>query len=95
MSYGLDYSMHIHDIERLETVLMSDVNDRIAEGWKPLHVGNIHTSGFPYDDSHNSDFYVVMGVPRPKECNRHLGEIKIYYLRDNDWKCPKCLAEQD
>jgi len=90
MEYGLDYAMHIHDIERLESVEgTEEVNKKIADGWKPLLITNFyHASGVPFP-------VVYMGVPRPKECSRHLDTIKVYYLRDDDWKCPECLKEQD
>ena len=94
--YGLDYAMGRHDIERLEEVPLGIANEKMAIGWKSLHIGNIHTSGFPFDGDHNSEFYIVMGVPRPKECNRwkepHEDIVKIYNLRDDKWECPKCLA---
>ncbi|MHC4649199.1 MAG: hypothetical protein ACYTBJ_27425 [Planctomycetota bacterium] len=72
MGYGLDYAMYRHDIERLESVGIQDANEKIALGWKPLHM-----------TSHEWGTDVIMGVPRPKECEKHLDKIKVYYLRDD------------
>jgi len=86
MEYGLDYAMHRHDIERIERVLFDDVevNNRMADGQKPLHMGH----------DGDGDLVIVFGIPRPKECSKH-AVIKEYYLRDDSWNCPTCLAEQD
>ncbi len=99
MEYGLDYAMHRHDIERLEKVsfyarnpdegketpFRNMVNIRLAQGWKVLSL---------FSDADNEPA-AIMGVPRPKECTRHLDTVKTYYLRDDDWHCPECLKEQD
>jgi len=94
--HGLDYAMYRHNIERLEEVVLPEANDKIALGWKPLAIGNIHTSGFSFDGDQNSEFYLVMGVPRPKPCDRlketHDGVVKVYNLRDDTWDCPECLV---
>lgn len=97
MEYGLDYAMHRHDIERLEVVpfygrdddgdkqYKNMVNLRLTQGWKVLGL-------FADADNEASS---IMGIPRPKECSKHLDTIRAYYIRDDKWHCPECLEEQD
>lgn len=99
-SYGLDYAIYRHDIERIEEYSdFREVNNHMKnDGWVLLAIiqfadtDTFYKSGEPI---YNASAIYVMGIPRPQYCKEWGGEHPKQALKQWDhvrkeWECRWC-----
>ncbi|KKM69902.1 hypothetical protein LCGC14_1446230 [marine sediment metagenome] len=91
-SYGMPYSMHVHDIGSIEEASILKVNDRLKDGYVLLAIVQYG------DEAGCSEPAYSMGRPRDTYCtgwdNAHKPTRKHWNHKDKKWFCPVEGCEQ-
>ena len=91
--FGLPYTMHIRDIEKLTE--FSDLREvdkhRKEDGWVLLSIkqyADTDTYVHSGDAIYNSHPVYIMGIPRPQYCVTCKGK-KTWNHAEDEWQCPR------
>jgi len=90
--YGLPYTMHVKDIEKIREVdNVAAVNKHMKEdGWVLLHIGqyaDTDTYVHSGDAIYNSCLIFILGIPRVKHCHKCKTK-KVWDHDSGEWVCP-------